>query len=161
MAKFSAKEFEEKLQKRADKIVRQKNVTVPIAKKVEETMYKVIKENVYDSYTPVNYERRGENGGLLDTDNIVATISGNHIIIENLAEPNESIFNTPFIEDPKGLLYQWSDEGQIGKPIIMPWSFNNGKWRVQRMGMTVKIVNNRELKDFIGDTIVNKMYVRW
>lgn len=155
MAKFSAKAIKDELQKKADKAARSSKVTQQVAKKAEETMYKVIKKSVYDSYSPLVYERRGESGGLLDPNNIVAKVSGNHITIENLAEPNESIFGDEITGEPQGLLYDWSDQGLIGKSIIMPWGFNSGKWRKDRMGMTLKILSDKEFSDFIAQAIID------
>lgn len=157
MAKFSASEYRKKIQEKADKAAKSSDVTHLAARKVEETMYKVIKQNIYDSYNPSMYEERGENGGLLDRDNIVATVSGDHIIIENRAEPNESLWGDSIESNPEGLLYEWSDKGLIGRRLDMPWSFNYGKWRWDRMGMTVKIIENKELKDYIANLIIDNL----
>ena len=106
MAKFSASEFKKELQKKADESAKLSKTTQQIANKTKETMYKVIKENIYDSYSPKDYERRGRNGGLLDPYNIVAEVYENHIIIDNLAEPNDSIFGEEIVGNPQGLLQQ-------------------------------------------------------
>ena len=111
MAKFSAGAFKKSLQRKANKAVQSDEVTRPVAEKMRETMRDMIEEKVYNSYSPKVYERRGENGGLLDSHNNIATVNQNHIIIENIAEPNESLFGTPIRENPKGLLYDWIDQG--------------------------------------------------
>lgn len=157
MAEFSASEFRKKIQERADKLAGKKKLTSLIAKKVEKTMYNEIKKSIYDSYNPAMYEERGKYGGLLDVNNIVATVSGNHIIIENRAEPNESLWGDTIEGNPEGLLYEWSDEGRIGRNPNMPWSFNYGRWRFERMGMTVRIVENPELKDYIANLIIDNL----
>ena len=118
-------------------------------------MHYVVEEKVYNHYSPSIYKRRGENGGLLDSDNIVTTISSNHIIIDNIAEPNESIFGTPIRENPKGLLYEWMDRGLIDD-LWVPTSFTVW-WTGNRMGMTEDIANDEGLKNFAAKTIVKNM----
>ena len=155
MAKFSAEAFKKELQKKADKSARSQKTTVPIAGKAREVMHDVIEKNVYEKYTPALYERRGELGGLLDDGNIFTTVSGNHISIENVAEPNESIFETPLREDPKGLLYKWIDEGLIDTSIFNP--YKSAVWIYKGVGMTEKIDRNKKLKDFTANTIIENM----
>lgn len=155
MAKFSAEAFKKELQKKADKSASSKESTVPIAERAKEIMHYVVEEKVYNHYSPSIYKRRGENGGLLDSDNIVTTISSNHIIIDNIAEPNESIFGTPIRENPKGLLYEWMDRGLIDD-LWVPTSFTVW-WTGNRMGMTEDIANDEGLKNFAAKTIVKNM----
>lgn len=149
MAKFSASALKKELQAKANEVARSKNVTYKIAKKAEETMQKVIKKKIYYSYSPVSYERRGDNDGLSDMNNIISVVSGNRIIVENVAEPNESIFGTPLREQPYGLLYQWFDEGSI--------AFGGDKWRVDRMGLDLEIQKDPYLRDFIGEIIAENI----
>lgn len=155
MAKFSASEIKKELQKKAEKSARSQKTTIPIANKAREVMHDVIEQNVYEKYTPKMYERRGEFGGLLDNGNIFTVISGNHITIENIAEPNESIFGTPLKENPKGLLYKWIDEGFIDTSISNP--YNSYAWKYKGVGMTRKIEVNKKLKDFAAKTIIENM----
>lgn len=53
-----------------------------------EMMQNSIQEEVYDRYTPSSYERRGEDGGLLDTDNYDYKVSisgkGIKVFMKNL-----------------------------------------------------------------------------
>ena len=157
MAKFSASALKKDLQNKANEAVRSEKVTRPISDKAKQTMHKVIKEKVYDSYSSKVYERRGEYGGLIDLSNIIVTINGNHIILENIAEPNESLFGTPLRENPQGLLYQWIDEGRIGMPSSLDYPNGLSPWRGKRMGLTDDIANDFELKDFIGDIITKNI----
>lgn len=157
MAKFSAEAFKKELQKKADKSVRSQKTTIPIAEKAKEIMHDTIKQTVYDSYSPKVYERRGENGGLLDRDNIVATVSENHIFIENTARPSESILGEEFRDNPNGLLYQWIDEGRIGIPSEYPGIKYFVLSHLDRRGMTDDIKNDIELKEFIGKKIIENM----
>lgn len=155
MAKFSAEAFKKELQKKADKSASSKESTVPIAERAKEIMHYVVEEKVYNHYSPSIYKRRGENGGLLDSDNIVTTISSNHIIIDNIAEPNESLFGTSIRENPEGLLYEWIDKGLIDTSLFLP-SFII-RWKEDRIGMTQDIINSEGLKDFAAKTIVKNM----
>lgn len=56
-----------------------------VAEEVRNNMQDSIDENVYDVYTPEYYQRRMENGGLADKDNMEATISGNVLTVRDVA----------------------------------------------------------------------------
>lgn len=155
MAKFSAGAFKKELQKKAEKSARSKDSTTPIAEKAKETMRDVIEERVYNRYSPEIYERRGENGGLIDNNNIVATITDNHIILDNIAAPNDSILGTPIRENPEGLLYEWMDKGLIDTSFFL--NLYTPKWKDDRIGMTERIINSGKLKYFAAKTIVKNI----
>lgn len=156
MAKFSANAFKKELEQKARKSASSTETTTAIAQKAKDVMYHVIKKKVYNSYSPVMYERRGENGGLLDKDNIVTTISGNRITIENIASPNDSLIGTPLRENPRGLLYEWIDNGWIDTSLFF-YSYNPNQWVESRMGLTVDLANNKGLKEFAAKTIVKNL----
>lgn len=61
---------------------------------VKDVYAKNIQETVYDSYTPVEYERRGELGDEL---NLVGKMNGDTLEVRNVAVPSESIY-----KDKKG-----------------------------------------------------------
>ena len=63
----------------------QKVLKNEVAETVKENMKAAIDENVYNAYTPEYYHRRMENGGLADKDNMEATISGNVLMVRDVA----------------------------------------------------------------------------
>lgn len=67
----------------------EKDVTDVLKNEVADTakshMQEAIQADVYDIYTPEHYERRLENGGLLDSNNIEATVSGDTLTIRDIA----------------------------------------------------------------------------
>ena len=63
----------------------QKVLEIEVAETVKENMKAAIDENVYNAYTPEYYHRRMENGGLADKDNMEATISGNVLMVRDVA----------------------------------------------------------------------------
>ena len=155
MAKFSANTFKRELQNKVKESANSQETTAIVAEKAKEVMHQVIEKKVYEGYSPKVYERRGESGGLLDYNNIVASTKGNHIYIENIAEPNKSIFGTPFREDPKGLLYEWMDQGKIDDSWT-PTSFTVW-WTGNRMGMTEDIANDESINRIAAKAIVDNM----
>lgn len=155
MTKFSARALIRDLQKKAKESARSSETTMLVAEKAKEVMHQVIEKKVYEGYSPTVYKRRGEFDGLLDYNNIVTSTKNNHIYVENIAEPNESIFGTPIRENPKGLLYEWMDKGLIDDSWV-PTSFTVW-WTGNRMGMTEDIANDEGLKNFAAKTIVKNM----
>lgn len=133
MAKFSAKVYAQKIQKKAEKSI-PKALENAIAPYVERAMYLTIKENVYDSYSPHVYERRGSNGGLLDRRNIISQVDGTRLRVKNIAQPNDSLFGTPLYSEPSGLLYKWIDEGTVPPINMYPW-------QRRRKNLTAKMNN--------------------
>lgn len=67
----------------------EKDVTDVLQHEVADTakshMQEAIQADVYDAYTPEHYTRRLENGGLLDSDNIEATVLGDTLTIRDVA----------------------------------------------------------------------------
>ena len=131
MAKFSAKAYAQKIQKKAEAAL-PKALENTIAPHVKRAMYLMIKENVYDSYSPRVYERRGSNDGLLDENNIISQVDGNRLRVKNIAQPNDSLFGTPLYSEPSGLLYKWIDEGLVPPVDAYPW-------QKKRMNLTAKM----------------------
>lgn len=67
----------------------EKDVTDVLQHEVADTakshMQEAIQADVYDIYTPEHYERRLENGGLLDSDNIKVDVSGDTLTVRDVA----------------------------------------------------------------------------
>ena len=90
-----------------------------------------IQRDVYDVYSPVDeigYERRGENDGLKDPNNIIIKYESNtnEIIIDviNIAEPNESIYGIPYSGTGSSAFAEWIENGlvpNIFKAQDAPW----------------------------------------
>lgn len=72
------KELEKELKKRIDFAL-----LTDVTQVVSEVMIDHISEDVYDSYESTMYDRRYDNGGLLDPDNIVSSLEGSTLVIEN------------------------------------------------------------------------------
>ena len=57
---------------------------------VKDVMTDHIIQDVYEAYEPTVYQRRYTNGGLLDPDNIIATLGNNgEMLVQNVAMGNE------------------------------------------------------------------------
>lgn len=63
----------------------QKVLENEVAETVKENMKAAVDENVYDVFTPEFYNRRMENGGLTDSNNLQATISENVLTVRDVA----------------------------------------------------------------------------
>jgi hypothetical protein len=60
-----------------------------VAEIVTETMLSNIKTEVYDAYNPKRYERRYDDGGIVDEGNIVSKVKGNTLTVENITMSNK------------------------------------------------------------------------
>lgn len=84
-----------------------------------------INEDVYKSYTPSIYPRRGENGGLLADENIIGEmLDGNTLSVRDVAVPNVSLTDpkTPYTPDNDTRFASWIEEGNV------PNIFNDGNY---------------------------------
>lgn len=63
----------------------QKALENEVAETVKENMKAAVDENVYDVFTPEYYNRRMENGGLTDSNNLQANVSGNVLTVRDVA----------------------------------------------------------------------------
>lgn len=150
MSKFSSKAYTQKLQKKAECAV-SKAMTEIVTPAAKRAMYTTIKENVYNSYSPLVYERRGVNNGLLDERNIVTLVEGNRICVKNIAEPNESYKGTPIYSEPAGLLYSWIDQGRIP-------SYPHKRKRMDlTQKMRNKLFNESDFKIKLNDAVCKEM----
>ena len=96
-----------------------KNDVVP---DLQYSVHRMIKEEVYDSYTPKQYRRRGTTGGLLDPNHTIVEYNDCSVKIRNTTSPAPSLFGTPFTNNP--MLIDWMDEGSIARlPRVrfQPW----------------------------------------
>lgn len=81
-------ELEKELYKRINKALDE-----DVADTVKEVMTDHIVSDVYDAYEPVVYQRRYSNGGLLDINNIIATMGDNgELFVQNITLGNSTYF---------------------------------------------------------------------
>lgn len=105
-----------------------------VATVVEETMSKNIQSTVYDSYSPVVYERRYELGS---RDNIKSEIIEDGILeTKNISTPSRSVYGTAYAPQNSTTFSGWVNDGQV------PNIFNN---RTDYPWM--------HSRDFIGETV--------
>lgn len=106
MTTSSFKDIEKAIQAKIDKSLNGK-----VKETVKEVMIKNIQETVYDSYEPLDYQRRYGNDGLLDPSNIGGYTIDNTLVVFNATLANPYIF----IEDD---IYKSKNEGDYLTPII-------------------------------------------
>lgn len=63
----------------------QETLETEVAETVKDHMSETIQLNVYNSYSPLTYERREEQGGLIDKNNMEATVNGNTLTVKDIA----------------------------------------------------------------------------
>ena len=79
------KELEKELYKRINIAL-----DTEVADTVKEVMTDHIIQDVYDAYEPTAYQRRYDDGGLLDPDNIIATLGNNgEMLVQNITLGSE------------------------------------------------------------------------
>ena len=152
MAKFSASKYKEYMER-----VYKKNLETILKESVEpaarQAMRDTIIKDIYNSYSPTVYERRGDDDGLKDSNNIVSEHNGLRLRVKNIAKPNKSLLGTELYSEPRGLLYRWIDNGEI--PNITPYS--SYRWRMNRNGITnriaVNFIHSGQLRDIIKKSL--------
>ena len=119
--KFNLEDYKKAVQEGAIRAA-QSVIQNDILPDLQHSVRRMIKEEVYDSYIPKQYERRGEAGGLLDSNHIVTDFDGFHARIRSTASPAPSLFGMPITSNP--MLIDWMDEGSIARlPHVrfQPW----------------------------------------
>ena len=131
MAVKTLSELINNLQKVVDSVL-EKEVTDSVRKQ----MLKAIDVEVYKSYSPTSYERRGVNGGLKDPDNIIGVLDGHgKISIYNATLPNKSaIYGTPTYQNDTDLS-RWIEYGLVPNPF----NYNVYSWMLPRPFMKTTI----------------------
>lgn len=105
-----------------------------MADAIKEELQDRIQEKIYDKYSPSHYRRRGENGGLLDKDNMIVDVvhHGETILlnITNITPPSNP--KDKQLDSDKSLLenledgygsksYAWNQPRPLGK--FTEWHF--------------------------------------
>jgi hypothetical protein len=84
------------------------NDVAPVAKEI---LQESIQENVYQSYAPTYYERRGVLGS---ADSIVSEMESDGVLsIRNVAVPNESVLGTGYSPANDTTFSGWVNDGQV------------------------------------------------
>lgn len=85
-----------------------------VADKVKDVMTDHIIEDVYNVYKPKEYNRRGNNGGLSDPNNIIATLGDNgELFVQNIT------LGSPIVYDSNNnLFYESINSNEFITPII-------------------------------------------
>lgn len=120
MLKFATLEELEFYIEEAINIAMESNVSQEVAKLLKDNTKKV----VYDAYEPSYYVRRGENGGLLDENNIQKTIdkTSHTLTMENIAKPKKlNAFDNP--STSLAYLIEYGRVPNIFNDQIYPWMF--------------------------------------
>lgn len=106
---------------------------------VKEVYQKHIQAEVYDAYSPVTYQRRGSDGGLIDSDNIVGKYKDRVLEVRNIAKPNESIAQpkTPYSPAYDTQFAAWIERGKAytgdaKKYLFGPRDHSDESWALPR-----------------------------
>ncbi len=68
-----------------------------VFEEVRDVYQKHIDSDVYDAYSPHQYQRRDMGGGLIADDNIVGNVNGNTLEVKDIASLNDFNFNGEII----------------------------------------------------------------
>lgn len=97
-----------------------------VYKTVKKEMLANIEEEIYQSYTPLVYDRRYKSGGLGDPKNIVCEVSNGVLSVFNIAESSESWIDGTTSDD----FIRWIEHGRVPMlwkgspyPFMMPRPF--------------------------------------
>ena len=125
MAKFSATTVKS-LQ---NEIMRRANLALDneVASNVKEKLKSHVQKDVYSTYSPVEYERRKENGGLVDENNIK----------HKVRERTLYVYEEAPIEGPRLDAPNWVNKPDSLARIIEdgaynPWNYRNYQWTKPR-----------------------------
>ena len=121
-----AKNFKE-LEKQLNEVLRDV-MTKEVAEKVKDVQQEELENEVYSSYQPYEYERRRDNGGLQDRDNMIATITnyggGLQLSVKNITKGDQDDYEIA------GLI-EYGHEGGHGD-YSYPFNRDNTAWKFLR-----------------------------
>ena len=117
-----------------------------VADEAIKTMKFEIKRQVYDAYEPLSYERKYDDGGLVDDANILTEVNGTTLVVENIRrDENDISRNVAYVvETGEGYQYNVPERLKYGRPFTMATreELKNGK----AVNALKKGLNNRGLK---------------
>lgn len=113
-----------------------------VAETVRDVMLDHIIEDVYDEYTPFEYSRRNNENGLMDGNNINASIEGNTLIVEN------NTLGKPYYREGKELKRSQNAGQEIAGVIETGQGYDIHDWEYD--GIPRPFIENtrRELVDY-------------
>lgn len=113
-------------------IMRRANVTLKeqVAPYVEDKLKEHIQSDVYDTYSPVEYERRKSNGGLMDDSNIIDDMRSGQLKVWNKTPTDPPKFKHKDYNNPDGLA-RLIEEGAHN-----PWNYKKYRWTKPRPFIT-------------------------
>ena len=125
MAKFSATTVKS-LQ---NEIMRRANLALDneVASNVKEKLKSHVQKDVYSTYSPVEYERRKENGGLVDENNIKHKVR-----VRTLYVYEEAPIEGPRLDAPNWVNKPDSLARIIEDGAYNPWNYRNYRWTKSR-----------------------------
>ena len=133
----SLKELEKALQEKVEIAL-----LTDVAETVRDVMLDHIIEDVYDEYTPFEYSRRNNENGLMDGNNINASIEGNTLIVEN------NTLGKPYYREGKELKRSQNAGQEIAGVIETGQGYDIHDWEYD--GIPRPFIENtrRELVDY-------------
>ena len=133
----SLKELEKALQEKVEIAL-----LTDVAETVRDVMLDHIIEDVYDEYTPFEYSRRNNENGLMDGNNINASIEGNTLIVEN------NTLGRPYYRDGKELKRSQNADQEIAGVIESGQGYDIHDWEYD--GIPRPFIENtrKELVDY-------------
>nr|DAH59445.1 MAG TPA: type I neck protein [Caudoviricetes sp.] len=125
MAKFSATTVKS-LQ---DEIMRRANLALDneVANNVKEKLKSHVQKDIYSTYSPVEYERRKENGGLVDENNIRHKVRERTLYVYE-----EAPIEGPRLDAPNWVSKPDSLARIIEDGAYNPWNYRNYQWTKPR-----------------------------
>lgn len=133
----SLKELEKALQEKVEIAL-----LTDVAETVRDVMLDHIIEDVYEEYTPFEYSRRNNENGLMDGNNINASIEGNTLIVEN------NTLGKPYYREGKELKRSQNADQEIAGVIETGQGYDIHDWEYD--GVPRPFIENtrRELVDY-------------
>lgn len=144
----TTKELQAEIMRRANKALNK-----DIAPYVENKLKEHVQKDVYTTYSPVEYERRETNGGLLDDSNIRDVVHGRVLTVYNETQvEGPRLANHKEYHNPDGLPRLLESDN-----IRNPWTHKRYRWMKPRpfMTNTQKDINkhNKDIVDMVEQRI--------
>lgn len=133
----SLKELEKALQEKVEIAL-----LTDVAETVRDVMLDHIIEDVYEEYTPFEYSRRNNDNGLMDGNNINASIEGNTLIVEN------NTLGRPYYRDGKELKRSQNADQEIAGVIESGQGYDVHDWEYDGIPRPFIANTRRELADY-------------
>ncbi len=113
-------------------IMRRANATLKkqVAPYVEDKLKQHIQSDVYETYSPIEYDRRKTNGGLMDDSNIVDNTRDGQLKVWNKAPTDPPKLQHKEYNNPDGLA-RLIEEGAHN-----PWNYKKYRWTKPRPFVT-------------------------